>query len=604
MFRQGDWVTIKYGEYQGSYGKVSGIHRDGSAMVIPYSKDGEPGSMISLDGSGLELIEPLMVNREELIKLVTAQVMYRDIATHVFPIFNIRAEQEYPLQAEDIAQALRNINRSKDPLGRFKEWFWLIQNIFYQDLDIERRYKEDTFSDAPETEDELFSTIFSLTEKLYWKLEERFVSREDSEKYIVRFDDDSHWDDSLLGSTNLEETAYKAVCEDIAGRVRTFEYNRERPREEWIYCLSQKRHIINSYENDEELKQASPAAKALYRECVRDLAEKNDTQAMKILAWGYLEGSPVYRQSFRQAEKHLQKLYRETGDPFAANALGCICYEGLAGKGEPEYEKAFRYFSYGALAGIDESIYHAGDMLIHGHGTVKNIDTGMNLIVDGYKDTMYRFSEGEFDNRFADYALAMGNICREDLILGMGVRDAYKFYLEAGFAIKKRMKAGGFFRDDITADRIQKALHEIREEYKPDRDKSVLRADFPIYISHIFEDKFPIRVTLGKSRNGPFLKMGRFRLIPGEEPKFLVTFPELSYVSLVSELTFRLEQVGVMKTPDSGETFLADGFTKNDHTNALEFYSGGECIAAVEAKWFVIDVTKEKMLMKMNGELV
>ena len=67
MFRQGDWVTIKYGEYQGSYGKVSGIHRDGSAMVIPYSKDGEPGSMISLDGSGLELIEPLMVNREELI---------------------------------------------------------------------------------------------------------------------------------------------------------------------------------------------------------------------------------------------------------------------------------------------------------------------------------------------------------------------------------------------------------------------------------------------------------------------------------------------------------------------------------------------------------
>ena len=79
MFRQGDWVTIKYGEYQGSYGKVSGIHRDGSAMVIPYSKDGEPGSMISLDGSGLELIEPLMVNREELNKL--GMQLPKEIAT-------------------------------------------------------------------------------------------------------------------------------------------------------------------------------------------------------------------------------------------------------------------------------------------------------------------------------------------------------------------------------------------------------------------------------------------------------------------------------------------------------------------------------------------
>ena len=601
MFRQGDWVTIKYGEYQGSYGRISAVNVSRTYKVLPYNKEGEPGSVIDLDASVLELIEPLHVDREELKKLVTAEVMYRDIATHVFPIFNIQASEGYKLQAEDIVKALKNINSGSDPLGRFKEWFWLIQNIFYKDLDIEDRYREDVFSDAPETRDELFSTVFSLTESLYWKLEERFVSKEDTERYIVKFDEDSQWDDSLILGSGLEETAYKAVCEDIAARVRTFEYNRIRPREEWIYCASQKRHIINTYENEEDLKEASASDKALYRQCVQDLYELNDTQAMKILAWGYLEGSPVYRQSFRQAEKYLQKLYQKTGDPYAANALGCICYAGLTRKGEPDYDKAFRYFSYGSLAGIDESLYHCGDMLIHGQGTVKNIDTGMNLIVDGYKDTMYRFSEGEFDNRFADYAFRMGNICRENLILGMGARDAYKFYLEAGFAIEKRMKAGGFFRDDITAERIQKALQSIREEYQPDPDRNILRADFPIYISHIFEDRFPIRVTIGKDKAGHYLKMGRFRLIPGEEPKVLVTFPELSYVNLVSELVFRLEQVGVIKTPDSGETFLADGFTKNEHTNALEFYSAGDCIAAVEAKWFVIDVTKEKMLMKMNA---
>ena len=87
--------------------------------------------------------------------------------------------------------------------------------------------------------------------------------------------------------------------------------------------------------------------------------------------------------------------------------------------------------------------------------------------------------------------------------------------------------------------------------------------------------------------------MGRFRLIPGDEPKILVTFPELSYVDLVSELKFRLEDTGVVKIPEGKEAFLADGFTRNEHTGALEFYFSGECIAAVEAKWFVIDVSKD-----------
>ena len=68
----------------------------------------------------------------------------------------------------------------------------------------------------------------------------------------------------------------------------------------------------------------------------------------------------------------------------------------------------------------------------------------------------------------------------------------------------------------------------------------------------------------------------------------------------MSELKFRLEGVGVLRTPDSGAFFLAEGFSKNEHTGALEFYYSGECIAAVEAKWFIIDVTKEKMLKKLD----
>ena len=157
-----------------------------------------------------------------------------------------------------------------------------------------------------------------------------------------------------------------------------------------------------------------------------------------------------------------------------------------------------------------------------------------------------------------------------------------------------------FFGDEEVSCQIREALSKIREEFHPDPDKTELKADFPIYISHIFEDRYPIKVTIRMEQGSYYLKMSRFRLIPGEEPKVLVTFPELSYVDLVTELKFRLEDVGVIKIPEKGETFLADGFTKNELTNALEFYSGGECIAAVEARWYVIDVAKEKKLKKMN----
>jgi len=603
MYQQGDWVTIKYGEYAGRYGKVTAINKNGSYRVLPYQKNAEPGNMQVLDGSGLELLEAVTVNSKELRKLARAEVMYRDIADHVFPIFNIRAQHPYKLLSQDIAQALQNINQFPDCLGRFREWFWLIQNIFYDDLEIPGRYDSTCFSDAPTSSDELFSTVYYLTETLYWKLEERFVTKEDAEKYIVRFaQEEDPWENSFSQNTRLEEAAYKAVCEDIISRVRTYEFNLSRPRKDWIYSPSQKRHIMNSYEDETELLKAPARERALYRKCVMDLYRQGDVQAMKILAWGYLEGDSIFPQNMKLAERYLRRLFQKSGDPFAANALGVIYYNALTGEKKPDPEKAFRYFSFGALAGIDESLFSLGHMLIHGEGTVKNVDMGMNLIVDGYKDTLQRFSEGEYDNRFADYAFFMGKICREDIILGMGLRDACKFFMEADFAIRKRMAVNKLFRDEELAADIRKELEAARKEFGVDDKKSVLRADFPIYISHMFEDRMPVRVSIFKKQADYYLKMSRFRLLPGEESQVLVAFPELSYVNLVKDLEYRLEEPGAIKIPETGETFLTEGFMKNEHTGVLEFYFGGECIAAVEAKWFVVDVTKEKMIQKMNAK--
>lgn len=607
VFAQGDWVTFKYGEFIGKYGKVVKAESDGSVLAIPYNVPEDEQSAKVFQPDNLEIIEPYVFSEDELKTLVRAEKFYRDYAENVFPAFNVKAEKDYYLSAFDIAQAIKNINENDDKLELFKEWFWLIINVFYDNLHIEERFKEEYFSDAPANEDELFSTVYDLTDKLYWRLEERFSLREESEKYIVKFKDEINWGRRREVGNELEISAYDTVCEDIISRVETFEKNKNLPEGEHIYSLSEKRHIINQYETDEDLRKLTPEERRQYKEFVTDLYHAGDTQAIKILAWGHYEGDSVFEQNWYLAERFLKELLQKTGDPFAANSLGYIYYYGRTGYGVPDYERAFSNFMFGALSGIDESIYKCGDMLIAGLGTTKNIDMGMNLIVEGYRDALERFCEGEYDCKFADFALRMGNICRDGLVYEMGIRDAYKFYLEAQYAIKKRRKLYYFYGDGAVEKRIENEIYRIQQEYELDLERDTLRVDYPIFINLLFEDRYPIKVTItaDEERHRGTLRLQRFRLggelieqgVFAEDsevsklvtpPSILAAYPELSWAELTTELFYELENLSVVKKPEKIGYFLCDGFRRNERTGALEFYAGGEIVAAIDTEWFVI----------------
>lgn len=665
-FGPGDWARIKYGEFAGQYGKVAAFLKEGRYVVIPYGKDNETGPMLALDARSLDIVPPYTVNLEELKSFARAEKMYSDIKDAVFPAFNVKATTDYELSAADIKDAINNINRRcgvsdeavkrsmgdileerldlqlgdfspqaayrdrkerpvldmperteapKDCLGQFREWFWLLMNIFYENLHIDERYDEDFFSDAPENDDEIFCVAYGLAEKLYWRLEERYSQKEDIDKHMIGFETPLDWNKGGR-QKQIEEIGYNIVCSDIIGRVEAYLANVGRPKELWVYALSAKKHIVMSYDSGENnLKDATPEALEKYREMVWDLYTEGDVQALRILAWGHYEGNEVYPQDWKLSEKYLLELFKRTGDPYAANSLGYIYYYGRTEfTFRPDYEKAFYYFSYGALAGIDESTYKAGDMLIAGKGTVRNLDMGLNMIVDGYRDSMNDFCDGHFDNKLADYAFRMGNACRDGLIYGMNLRDAYKFYLEAQYAIRERRKTGGHYGDDAVEARINHELDVIAERMNLDLKKNVVKTDFPLYISQLFDDRFPLKIVLkapaenSKSRNGS-MTVSRFR--PGAEimgmdfladdeelqkmmeiPKILVAYPELSYAEMVSEITYGLENITVAQKNDKGPFILADGFRKNEQTNALEFFANGQMVAAVEAEWYTIRVNK------------
>ncbi|MCQ2512428.1 MAG: hypothetical protein MJ092_03475 [Lachnospiraceae bacterium] len=625
MFQSGDWIKIKYGEYAGKTGKVA-VHRmDGSYGVILYddfnalkapemseSTEGK-SPLVMLSEAAMDLIEPFVISQKQLKEMARAEKTYEDYAEKVFPQFNIKAEKKYTMTVNDIKSALVRINKNKQPLPLFKQWFWMILNVFYEDLNIASKFDENVFSDFPKDEKEIFSTAFGITEKLYWRLEERFGRREEDEQYLVQFENEPVWDLPNEEKQGLEVSAYLAVCGDIIERIDSYNFCKGKPQGAWIYSPSQMRHVVASYEKDEDLKQATPESRALFKDFVKKLYHLGDPQAIRILAWSHYEGNICYRQNWNKSKKYLLELFEKVGDPAAANSLGYIYYYGRCNDGVPQYEEAFKYFSYAALDGIDESIFMVADMLIYGQGVRKNVDMGMEMLVNGYRQTSEDMCRSVFESRFAEYAMRMGDACRNGLIYGLGNRDAYRFYLESKFALGKR-RPFKYFGDDVILAEVDRKLALMREELKIDYDRSELKADYPIFINQMYEDRFPVKVSITKKRGSkdPVLKLSRFRFsdvlstfkVFGELPegmrekedeasKILVTYPELSYCNVVSEIEFRLENGEVLKMPETpNNSFLSDGFRKNETTGALEFYTNGELTAAIEADWYVIKVKK------------
>lgn len=616
--KRNDWVKIEYGEFRGWYGKVIGRKKNGRYTAIIYKDLLEPasghGRLVELEKAAIKVMEPYIMSQKELRQFARAELTYQDIAEKVYPQFNLVTARKYTLKIEDIKQALHNINKDPAPLSVFKQWFWAILNIFYDSLNIKKRYDEALFTDFPRDEREIFSTVFSLTESLYWKLEERFGTMEDNERMMIRFDDEPVWDKPGASDDEIELSAYYAVCADITGRVDSYLYNSGKPEGQWIYSSSQMKHVISSYGSDDELKEAGPEALALYREFVRRLYMSGDVQALRILAFDHLEGSIAYRKNYELAKMYLKELFGKTGDPYAANALGYIYYYGKDNNSIPKYDEAFKYYSFGALEGIDESVYMSAEMLIYGRGTVKNIDMGINILIDGYKAALEDFCHGDTEGRFAEYAMYLGDCAYNRFIFGMGNKDAYRFYLEAEYAMKKR-GTDGSFRDKKTLALIEAKLAQIRKEAGLDLQRTELKADFPLYINHMFEYRLPVKVTITQKNKDTFvlkLRQVSFKdILSGfklnlEEPeglrdeyasvtgKILVTYPELSYTELVTELEYTLENAALLKKPLRADGFLCDGFRRDENTNVIEFFAGSEVAAAIEAEKFVINIRKKR----------
>ena len=242
---------------------------------------------------------------------------------------------------------------------------------------------------------------------------------------------------------------------------RAYEKNKGKLLSELDLTNHQKVDFCSYIEDLAKERYPSAEENRAYIKYLDELIEKGNLWAIDHKAWGCYGGNALLECNWKEAERMLLKMYeldyRRTD---AANALGYIYYSNRLG--EPDHDKAFKFFSEAAESGEVEARYKLADMYRKGHGTEKDVDKAFKVYKELYDDLEESFKDG-YGDKLADVALRMG-YCYEN---GEGVeKDLAKadyYFKKAETAIQRRLKYGGAYGDDVVLANIRKALERTKQ---------------------------------------------------------------------------------------------------------------------------------------------
>ena len=288
--------------------------------------------------------------------------------------------------------------------------------------------------------------------------EENYVySRKDVEPHLTV---DTIWDmfeDTLVWMDFEEDDLdYFPNCYAI------YEKNKGKLLSELSLDDNEKILVCSYLESISDEKYPSAEQIKAFRKYLDELIESGNEWAIIAKAWGSYGGNRLLDCDWKEAEKNLLKMYELDIDKYAAaNALGYIYYSNRLG--EPDYDRAFRFFSEAAAEKITQATYKMADMYRKGHGTKRDADKAFKIYQRLYNKEIKDFEEYGFGENIADIALRLG-YCYEN---GEGVEQdlskARQYFLKAEESINRRLEHGGAFGDDVVYKNIQKALERTKE---------------------------------------------------------------------------------------------------------------------------------------------
>ena len=257
----------------------------------------------------------------------------------------------------------------------------------------------------------------------------------------------------------------KRGCGAIIEVCEIFISDKDKPSLEKRYPIFFMEEHVKALFKREKMNIASECDLSLYRIFAVKLAEQKNPLGLYAVGCGCYGGDAAFKCDWERSRDCIMSLFEVTEDSeeraFAANTLGYIYYYGRCNDGVPDYQTAYKYFSFAAFSGVYEAKYKVADMLASGNGVVKSIEAAENIVCELYGKNIEHFRDGVYDCKLADVALRMGWM-------------ALFYYMQAELAIRIRMKRFDYFGDSKVNESIQAALTEAKKGFKFD-SRSALR---------------------------------------------------------------------------------------------------------------------------------
>lgn len=481
------------------------------------------------------LVEPVYLDKEKYRKLARYEITVQDIIEDKV-IDVIVNKDNYIITLEDILCTLKKfVNEVKD-----RELFYIQWLCYFVREIMEVEYATD--------ENEFYNDNIVLN-----RIKDAFVND-------VFDDSDCDYETEVK---NLER----------------YLGDKNKPLTKRYYPEYAKVNLLKLFEEEGILNNADNETVELYKRFAKELCERKNHLGLKTVGYGSYGGNRAFSCDWKKAEKCMLELI-ETVDympdkAFYANTLGYIYYYGRTNNGVAQYEKAYKYFSFAAFNQIYEAQYKIADMFKNGYGVIKSFETANNIICRLYDENIKYIEDGHFDCKFADIAFRMGKYCEnEEEFYESDFDNMLKYYYQADFAIRMRMKKADHYGDQTVAKSICEALDKTKKaiDFKP-QSKVILYSIVSIFFDYLSKGNWlDVKAkTLSSGNIKLIFKAHRNRR--DKYPKRLfITIPELDMCGFYDELT-------VIVKPTSEDVFCPDeAFVIDKIEHDALYFDGFPCM--------------------------
>ncbi len=341
------------------------------------------------------------------------------------------------------------------------------------------------------------------------------------------------------------------------------------------YPIYIKERLLEKLENDAVMNEASEEHVILYRKFAEELASIDNIYGLNAVGYGCYGGNRAFDCDWERSRDSISKLFEIENEmpkkAFLANTLGYIYYYGRCNNGVPQYEEAYKCFSFAAFNEVYEAQYKIADMFKNGYGVVKSPETARNIVATLYNENIKYIREGNFNCKFADIALRMGGMCTDREDGENDYEEALYYYTQAEYAIRMRMMETNYYGDSKVSDAIANALASAKEKLAFKLRRSVRYYSLIGLLGAETADGRRLDLVIKKNSDLTY-KMtfaAHKRLGEKRRRKMFLTVPAIGMCGLFSKLTLTYKAA---KALDEG---LLDRVLVVDEMSYHEFFCDG-----------------------------